>query len=114
MPLQGLGKVCWQHGHAVFAALAIAHRDCQISEIDIFHPQANALHQSQAAAVKQTGHQFRCSIQMRKNLTRFRAGEHHRQARGFLGAFDVVEPADLLLENFAIEKKQRAERLILR
>jgi hypothetical protein len=33
MPLQSLGKICWQHGDAVFAALALAHGDGQISKV---------------------------------------------------------------------------------
>ena len=44
MPLQRLGKICWQHCDAVFAALALAYGDVQISKIDILHSEADTFH----------------------------------------------------------------------
>src|SRR5947208_7181598 len=51
---------------------------------------------------------------MRKNLAHFVATQHYRQPHWFLGSLHRVEPSDLLLKHFLIEKEQGAQRLVLR
>ncbi len=52
VPLQPLRKVDRQHCHSIFSPFCVADRDLGVSEIDILHPQANAFHQAQTAAVE--------------------------------------------------------------
>jgi len=50
---------------------------------------------------------------MRENLVDFVAREDNRQARRPFCPLDIAQPPDLLPEHLFVEKKQRAERLIL-
>lgn len=61
------GQRIGQHGHAILATLAIAHRDLPRGEIDILDPQAHAFHQAHAGAVEQPQHQARGAIQPRQH-----------------------------------------------
>jgi len=40
-------------------------------------------------------------------------GKHHRHLFRFLGTVDLINPADLLFENFLVEKNQCVQWLIL-
>ena len=46
MPLQGRFDLLGQHGHPVLAAFAVTHDYLIVGEIDIFHPQAQALQET--------------------------------------------------------------------
>ena len=47
-----------QDGNAIFEPLSITNDDLVLVEIDILDAQTNALHEAQAAAVEQLGHQL--------------------------------------------------------
>ncbi len=54
----------WQHSHPILSALAIASSDLLRRKIQIFHSYASTLHQSQAGAREQTGHEMRHVLQV--------------------------------------------------
>ena len=51
LPLQGRFDLLGQHCHPVLAAFAVTHDYVIVGEVDIFHPQAQALQETQAGAV---------------------------------------------------------------
>jgi hypothetical protein len=51
MGLKRLDQHPRQHRHPILTALAIAYQYLQILEIQVLHPQAQALHQPQSAAI---------------------------------------------------------------
>ena len=53
MLLQRLHQVFGQHGHAILPALAVAHDDLAIREIDVLDPQRQAFDLPQPRAVQQ-------------------------------------------------------------
>ena len=57
LQLQGLDQRCGQHGDTVLVALAGAHANLPIIEIDVLDPQAQALHLSHAGTIQQPGYQ---------------------------------------------------------
>jgi hypothetical protein len=54
------------------------------------------------------------SIETRENVGHFLLGEHDRQARRRLRRLNTFQPRQLDRENFPVQEKQRASRLILR
>src|SRR5581483_3518780 len=51
---------------------------------------------------------------MGEDTLHFRARKYHWKLRRFLGALDLFQPADLLLQHLLVKKQQRAQRLVLR
>src|SRR5204863_4995971 len=113
MALQPLRQGYRQHRDSISATFAISDHDVRISEIDIFHAQAHTLHEAQAAAVKQLGHQSMRSVEVAENSLHFLSCQHYWNAPWPARSLNRSEPADLLFEHFFIEKEQRAESLIL-
>src|SRR5439155_5739564 len=56
MPAQRFGQVQRKHRDAIFAAFGVAHRDLAESKINIFYPQSDAFHQTQATPIKKSSH----------------------------------------------------------
>jgi hypothetical protein len=108
------GQRIGQHGHAILATLAIAHRDLPRGEIDILDPQAHAFHQAHAGAVEQAQHQARGAIQPRQHRPHLGRREHRRQARRLLRPLDAVQPRQGHFQHFAVEKQDRRKRQVLR
>jgi hypothetical protein len=98
-------QIHWKHCDAVFPAFRVAHSDLCERKIDVFDSQTNAFHQAQSATVEQPSHQFRYAVKMRENFLYLTARQNHRQLRRFLRAFDFFQPADLMLEDFLVEKE---------
>jgi hypothetical protein len=78
MFLERRDEAIGQHRHAVLFALAVAHDDLMLGKIHVFDAQADALHESQAAAIQQFGHTCTCgavqvSIGARPSCRRQRA-----------------------------------------
>jgi hypothetical protein len=57
MPLERLDGRCRKHRHAILPALAVAHEDLPILEVDVFDAKLQALAQPEAGAIKQARHQ---------------------------------------------------------
>src|SRR5438445_766647 len=56
MPAQRFGQIQRKHRDAIFAAFGVAHRDLAERKIDIFYPQSDAFHQTQATAIEKSSH----------------------------------------------------------
>jgi len=93
-----------QHRHAVLAALAGAHRDLVAPEVHVLHPQAQDFQQAQARAVQEQRQEARRAVEGVDDGLHLLPGQHHRDPPGSLGAHDVVEPGQLLLQDLAIEE----------
>jgi len=91
-----------QHRHSVLVAFAVAHHDLIVGKVDVFHPQANALHQSQARAVQEGGHDPCGACQVPQHRSDLVLRQHHRDAVQLLGTHHFVNPANVLLENLLV------------
>ena len=94
-------------------AFPIAHHNLAVVEIDIFHAQTGALHQSQAAPVEELGHEAIITVELGKNGADLARGENNRHFGRALDSLDVLHEIELSLEDVLIKEQQSAERLIL-
>jgi hypothetical protein len=56
MSAQRFGQVQRKHRDAIFAAFGVAHRDLAERKINVFYPQSDAFHQTQATPLKKPSH----------------------------------------------------------
>src|SRR5947209_490319 len=102
-----------QHRDAILGALTVANDDLVHREVDVLHSQAGALEQAQPGAVEQTGHEAWRPVQLGDDCANLVASQDNRQVLRSPRPNDVVEPGKLLMQDVAIEKQQRAQRLVL-
>jgi len=75
-----------QHRHPVLGALTIADDEGSPFKLQVFDAQAQAFHQSHAAAVDQLGHQLMRARQATDEAQRLLFGQDGGQAPGAFGA----------------------------
>jgi hypothetical protein len=85
-----------------------------ISEIYIFHAQANALHEAKSAAVKEFSHQAIVAFEVREDSPYFAGRQHDGQLGRACDALDVVDEIEFSLKHLLIEKQECGESLVLR
>ena len=112
--LQRFHQAARQDRAPILAALAVAHRDFPAREIDVLHPQAQALHQAHPGAVQHAGQQPGPPIQLRQEAPHLVARQHHRQLAGPLRPHHVLHPVHAKPQHVAVEKEQPRQRLVLR
>jgi hypothetical protein len=99
---------------AVVGALAAAHGDLVALEVDVLDAQGQRLVDPQARAVQQLTEEPEGRVKLVEQGAHGRAGEHGGEVFGAAGALEAVEGGHVDLEHLAVEKDQRAERLVLR
>jgi hypothetical protein len=112
--LQRLHDGLGQQRHAVLFPLPVPHGDLQTLEVQILDPLLQALVQPQSAPVKLHPHQPAPPLQLADDPHRLFGRVHHRQRLRLPRPHNVVEPAEVAFENFAIQEQQRRQSLILR
>lgn len=98
----------------VLLHLAISNQHLIRSKIDIYDPQTGAFHESETGAVHQRPHQPWDPVKMSQNGLHFRLGQDDGAAARPLGADHAIEPRQLFLQDFFIQKEHGAQGLILR
>ncbi len=99
---------------AVVGALAAAHGDLVAVEVDVLDAQGQRLVDPQTRAVEQLTQETEGRVKLVEQGAHGRAGEHRGEVFGAAGALEAVEGGHVDLEHLAVEKDQRAERLVLR
>jgi len=102
-----------QNSDAVFVALPVADDDLVVVEIYVFDAEPEALEEAEARAVEETCHDPVDAMEVGEDETDFFAGEDDGEAFWFFGAGEVIEPGERLLQDFAVKKEERSERLVL-
>ncbi len=102
-----------QHRQAVLFALAFPNDHLGLIKVNVFYPQAQAMHQAQAATVEQVRHQLVQPIQFVQHLTDFVFGKHRWQVLGRFGAQGVNGCAQLDVQDIAVQEQQSVENLVL-
>ena len=83
--LQRGDEAVGRHGHPVFHALTVTHDDRPLSEVEVLDAQPQALHQPQAGAGEELGHQFVDAVQVAQKAQDLVAGEDGGEALGPFG-----------------------------
>ena len=112
-----LGRRGRQHDDAVLVALALAHDDLAARRIDVLDAEPAALHEPEAGAVHQPGHQTirfvrRQPVQAGQEPPHFLAGQDHGQTAVAVGA-KGVHVAEIEVEHVTVEEEEGGEGLIL-
>ncbi len=114
MAAQRGGQPIGERDHAILPALAAAHADAAMREIDVLDPQPQALHQPETRAVLERGDQPVLTAQPRQRRAHLAGREHDRQPPGRPRAHHTAEIPEGPVEHRLVEKHQRVERLVLR
>ena len=113
--LEPFDEASRQHGAtAVLASLAVADADLEAVEVDVLDPEGGALHEPEARAVQDEGHQPGYSVDVLEQGSHLLGGEHDRDALGALGTDEGGGELGGALQDVRVQKEQRRERLILR
>ena len=102
-----------QQGDAIFVALAAAHEDVVIGEIDVLDAKAEGFGEAQPTAVEQLGHQPGGAVEEGHQAAYFFLREDGGQALGALGEGEVQGWGEFPLEDVAVEEEKGAEGLVL-
>jgi hypothetical protein len=86
MDPQGFDSSHRKHRYAVFVSLAVTHHDLLVAEIEVFDPQPQAIHQSQARTIEECCHEPKARIDGIKQLDDLLPGKNHWQFARSLGA----------------------------
>ena len=113
MALEDILDAPRQHGHTILLTLATAYDDVMIGKIDIFHPQAETLHQAETSTIEKTCHQIMHARKLCQHHGDFPTGKDCRQATWAFGAFKRTEFWQFLLQHVAIQEEQRVQSDIL-
>jgi hypothetical protein len=104
-----------QNRAAVFRALAVAHDDLTIAEINVLDAQPHAFHHARdprrRAATPSSDARLRAGAKTRPTSSRVKTTG--RRARAF-SAFDALDQRKFDFQHVTIEKQKRGERDILR
>ena len=111
--LQRFFERFWENSDPVLLALAIADNNLMVTKVDILHSEADTVHQAQAGAIEEIGHEPVGAGHLGEDGLDFVAGEDDGQTDGAFGAFDVLDPAEGLLQHGIVQEQQGAEGLIL-
>jgi hypothetical protein len=113
MLLERQDQALGQHGDAVFFPFAVADEDGPLGKVNVLDAQAQALHEAQASAVEQPGHQLVSARQVAQDAVNLVFSQDGGQAFGLFGASGVDGAVEVLVEHVAVEKEQGAEGLLL-
>jgi hypothetical protein len=102
-----------EHRDPILGPLAVPDDDQVGSEVDVLDAEARTFEQAQAGAVEEQGHETRDAVEVLEDSTDLVACHDDGQVLRPPGAYDVVEPGQVLLEHHAVEKEQRGQRLVL-
>jgi hypothetical protein len=110
---EGFDKGFRQDCDPVFLTLAVPDGDGAVFKVQVFHPQAEAFHEAEAAAVEELGDQEMGTGEVGEEGLDFWTGEDGREALGFTGAQGLDRLGDFPSEDRAIEEEDGLEGLIL-
>src|SRR5690606_27924263 len=89
-----LDQTLRQSSHAVLLALAVADRELGAFEVHVFHAQAQALQQPEAAAVSDARHEPHGSFELRQESLHFLLSKYHGEVLRPLGPLDILQPRE--------------------
>ncbi len=106
-----------KRGGAVLAALAGADGELASGEVQVEHAEAQALVQPQACAVEERSDQPALrvvAVELLQDGAHLFSAQDHGQPGGLARAHQLVELADVAVQDAAVEEEECAERLGLR
>ena len=86
-------------------AFAIAHHDLLIAEVEVFHPQTQAIHEPQAGAVEKRGHEPEGRFESVEQTSDFGRGEDYGQFARPFGPGELAEIPEVQLQNVLVESR---------
>ena len=112
LALKGRDERIGHGGDAILFAFAVTDGDGFVLEVQIFDAQSDAFHEAQAGAVQDLRHEFVCATELVEDADGLVAGENGGESFGTFGAGEQ-DGFDFLMEDFAVEKEDGAEGLVL-
>lgn len=99
--------------HLILATLAVANPNLVGCEVDILHPQLEALEEPKARAVEQTRDEMLHAAQDGEDGPNFVGTQHDRQTARLSRTHQIGKARHLLLKHVPVEKYDRIQGLIL-
>jgi hypothetical protein len=111
---QPINDAIGQHDTPILLALPAPNGYLASLKIDVFHPQLETLMKSQTTSVQECSNQPRNTAQVRKHHSYLGNRQDDGQPHRRLSPRHLRDRADLLSQDFAIQKEHRTQRLVLR
>lgn len=102
-----------QERGAIVVPLAATDCDHVAVEVDVLHPEGEALEQAEAAAVEDLGHEPVPRLQLIEERDDLASREHRGKVLRTAGALEAVQLGHGKIEDAAIEEEHGAESLVL-
>jgi hypothetical protein len=99
---------------AIVVPLAAANGEHAAPEVDILHPEAQALEQAEAAAAEDLGDEPEQRLQLLEQRDDLAPREHRRKVLGTSSALEAVQLGHRQVEDAAVQEEHGAEGLVLR
>jgi hypothetical protein len=110
---QGFLQATRQHGEAVLPPLAVPDLDLVPVEVDVLHPQPDALLEPQARPVHQARHQPAVALEMSQHQPHLVPGHHHRQPDRLASPCDLPQVPEVDSQHPPVQEQDRAQGLVL-
>ena len=94
-----------KNGYAIFVSFSLADHDLPITEIEVFHPQPSAVHER--------GDQPFRALKVQQNSPDLLACQNDGKPFGSVRTDNRIQPVQLDVEHFPVQKKDGMHRLIL-
>ena len=95
-----------EHGEAILLAFAVSNGDLVHFEINVFDPEAQALHEAQARSVQEGSHEVGGAIERTEDRADLGPGEDDGEAFGPPGGGNAYEGRQWNAEDFAVEEQE--------
>jgi hypothetical protein len=102
-----------ENRHAILPTLAVANDDLRVIEVEVFHSKPQCLHEAQTASIQKLRDQMKLSFEVIEESLHIGARQNNGHSNRHPSAHDVFYPRKLNLENVAVQKQDRGERLVL-
>jgi len=103
-----------QHHSPILLSFPPPHGDLPPLEIEILHPQLEALLQPEPGTIEQRPHDPRNATQLVQHLSNLGRAGHDRRLRRHPRPWQQLDDANVQTQYVAIQKQDAAQRLVLR
>jgi hypothetical protein len=111
--LEWRDKAGREHGDPVLESFSVSDCDLALGEVDVLDPQAEALHEAEAAPIEELGHELIGGGEAADHLACLVLGEDGGEVVGASCADGLGGGLEIAVEDIAIQEEQGAEGLVL-
>lgn len=109
----GVSRALGEQCRAVPRALAAAHHELPAVEVDVLHPEGEALVEAKAGAIEQLRNEAEGGLEVVEQAEHVTGREHRREVVRAAGSNEVVQRRDGQVEDPPVKEDDRTECLVV-